>query len=81
MISEDALSVMVPVLEELMEYGPVQIRRLFEKYGVLIQEWDRARTDWLTIGSGVAARHLSVSVSDSTAPALPSDAVESATAG
>lgn len=55
-ISEDALSVLVPVLEELLEYGPVQIRRLFETYGVLIQEWDRARTDWLTIGSGVADR-------------------------
>lgn len=55
-ISEDALSVLVPVLEELMEYGPVQIRRLFEKYGVLIQEWDRARTDWLTIGNAVAPR-------------------------
>ena len=52
-ISDDALSVLVPVLEELMGYGPVQIRRLFERYGVLIQEWDRARTDWLTIGSGV----------------------------
>jgi 2-hydroxy-3-keto-5-methylthiopentenyl-1-phosphate phosphatase len=52
-ISDDALGVMVPVLEELMGYGPVQIRRLFERYGVFIQEWDRARTDWLTIGSGV----------------------------
>ena len=52
-ISDDALSVLVPVLEELMEYGPVQIRRLFERYGVLIQEWDRARTDWLTIASNV----------------------------
>ena len=58
-ISEDALSVMVPVLEELLEYGPVQIRQLFERYGVLIQEWDRARTDWLTIGDGVAARGVS----------------------
>ncbi len=76
-ISEDALSVMVPVLEELLEYGPVQIRRLFEKYGVLIQEWDRARTDWLTIGAGVAARRAS----DSSASAPPSDAGEPANAG
>ncbi len=56
-ISDDALSVLVPVLEELLEYGPVQIRRLFERYGVIIQEWDRARTDWLTIGPGVQALH------------------------
>ncbi len=54
-ISDDAISVLVPVLEELLEYGPVQIRRLFERYGVIIQEWDRARTDWLTIGPGIRA--------------------------
>jgi len=52
-ISEDALSVLVPVFEELMGFGPVQIRRQFERYGVIIQEWDRARTDWLTIGTGI----------------------------
>ncbi len=54
-ISDDALSVLVPVLEELLEYGPVQIRRLFERYGVIIQEWDRARTDWLTLNSAAHA--------------------------
>lgn len=48
-ISDDALSVLVPVLEELGDYSRAQIRRLFERHGVLIQEWDRVRTDWLTI--------------------------------
>jgi len=47
-ISDDALSVLVPVLEELLEWGPSQIRALFESYGLVIQEWDRVRTDWLT---------------------------------
>jgi hypothetical protein len=30
---------------------------VFEEQGLLIQEWDRVRTDWLTIrdGSGFAA--------------------------
>jgi phosphoserine phosphatase len=48
-ISDDALSVLVPILEEIGGYGPSQIRALFEEYGFLIQEWDRVRTDWLTI--------------------------------
>ncbi len=55
-ISDDALSVLIPILEELCGYDPSQIRLVFEEQGLLIQEWDRVRTDWLTIrdGSGVA---------------------------
>jgi phosphoserine phosphatase len=52
-ISDDALSVLVPVLEEIGGYDPSQIRLLFEEHGLLIQEWDRVRTDWLTIREGV----------------------------
>jgi HAD superfamily phosphoserine phosphatase-like hydrolase len=48
-ISDDALSVLVPVLEEIGGYDRMQIRALFEAHGLLIQEWDRVRTDWLTI--------------------------------
>jgi HAD superfamily phosphoserine phosphatase-like hydrolase len=51
-ISEDALSVLVPVMEELAGYDAVRIRRIFESRGLLIQEWDRVRTDWLTIREG-----------------------------
>jgi phosphoserine phosphatase len=48
-ISEDALSVLVPILEEIVGFGPAQIRAVFEGQGLVIQEWDRMRTDWLTI--------------------------------
>ena len=48
-LSDDALSVLVPVLEEIGGLDPGQIRSLFECHGVLIQEWDRVRTDWLMI--------------------------------
>jgi phosphoserine phosphatase len=54
-ISDDALSVLVPVLEEIGGYEPSQIRLLFEEHGLLIQEWDRVRTDWLTIREGLTA--------------------------
>ncbi|HVE78615.1 MAG TPA: haloacid dehalogenase-like hydrolase [Gemmatimonadaceae bacterium] len=53
-ISDDALSVLVPVLEEIGGYEPAQIRLLFEDHGLLIQEWDRVRTDWLTIRDGAS---------------------------
>ena len=55
-ISDDALSVLIPILEEICGYDQSQIRQVFEDQGLLIQEWDRVRTDWLTIrdGSGMA---------------------------
>src|SRR5207245_8592756 len=37
-ISDDALSVLVPILEEIVAWGPTQIRALFEGYGLVIQE-------------------------------------------
>jgi len=51
-ISDDALSVLIPILEELAGYDASQIRLVFEEQGLLIQEWDRVRTDWLTIRDG-----------------------------
>jgi 2-hydroxy-3-keto-5-methylthiopentenyl-1-phosphate phosphatase len=53
-ISDDALSVLIPVLEEICGYDQSQIRLVFEEQGLLIQEWDRVRTDWLTIREGSA---------------------------
>lgn len=54
-ISDDALSVLVPVLEEIAGWEATRIRSLFEDRGLLIQEWERVRTDWLTIRRGAAA--------------------------
>jgi phosphoserine phosphatase len=48
-VSDDALSVLVPILEEIVRYEPSHIRALFEEHGFLVQEWDKVRTDWLTI--------------------------------
>ena len=54
-ISDDALSVLIPILEEIGGYDAAQIRQVFEDQGLLIQEWDRVRTDWLTIRDGALA--------------------------
>jgi phosphoserine phosphatase len=48
-ISDDALSVLVPILEDVAGLDPAAIRAFFESQGLAIQEWDKVRTDWLTI--------------------------------
>ncbi len=48
-ISDDALSVLVPILEDVLGLDPAAIRAFFESQGLAIQEWDKVRTDWLTI--------------------------------
>lgn len=63
-LSEDALSVLVPILEEIVGWDTARIRAFFESQGLLIQEWDRVRADWLTIApnlpeSGVGTERLS----------------------
>ena len=49
-LSDDALSVAVPILEEIAGFGVDHVRALFDRTGFVIQEWDKVRTDWLTIG-------------------------------
>jgi 2-hydroxy-3-keto-5-methylthiopentenyl-1-phosphate phosphatase len=55
-LSDDALSVLVPILEDVVGFSdPLRIRSFFEGYGVEIREWDKVRTDFLTIGESPAA--------------------------
>jgi phosphoserine phosphatase len=48
-LSEDALSVLIPILEEIAGWDGVHIRALLESHGLRIQEWNKVRTDWLTL--------------------------------
>jgi 2-hydroxy-3-keto-5-methylthiopentenyl-1-phosphate phosphatase len=52
-LSDDALSVLVPILEDIADWDAARIRSLFETYGLLIQEWDKVQTDFLTIREDV----------------------------
>ncbi len=47
-LSDNALSVLVPILEEIAGWDSTAIRALFEKHGLALQEWDKIRTDSLT---------------------------------
>jgi phosphoserine phosphatase len=48
-LSDDALSVIVPVLEDICSWDSARIRAFFESQDLLIQEWSKMRTDMLTI--------------------------------
>jgi HAD superfamily phosphoserine phosphatase-like hydrolase len=48
-LSTSALAVLGPILEETVGWERARIREFFEFYGILIQEWDSVRTDWLTL--------------------------------
>ncbi len=48
-LSDDAFSVMVPILEHVLGWGAGQIRGLFESNGLTLQEWEKARTDRVTV--------------------------------
>ena len=55
-LSDDSLSVLVPILEDIVGWtDPLRIRSLFEREGLQIQEWDKIRTDILTIRPGAPA--------------------------
>lgn len=48
-VSENATSVLVPILEDIFGWEPVRIRDLLEDHGLEVQGWDKVRTDWLTL--------------------------------
>jgi HAD superfamily phosphoserine phosphatase-like hydrolase len=49
LLSSSALAVLAPILEEIAGWPRLKIRQLFESHGLLVQEWDQVRTDWLTL--------------------------------
>lgn len=48
-LSEDALTVAVPILEDALGWDSTKIRTLFETHGFALREWDKMRTDTITL--------------------------------
>jgi hypothetical protein len=48
-LSENALSALAPILEDILKWDSGRIRSWFESYRLTLHEWDRVRTDRLTI--------------------------------
>ena len=49
LLSDDALSVLVPILEDIVGWDSFRIRGFFEAHGFIVQDWDKVRTDTLTL--------------------------------
>jgi HAD superfamily phosphoserine phosphatase-like hydrolase len=47
-LSDNALSVLVPILEDILKWDSSQIREVFASYGLAMQDWDKIHTDWIT---------------------------------
>jgi len=48
-ISDNALAILVPILEDVVGWDSQTIRGVFEEKGFVIQQWDKVQTDTLTI--------------------------------
>ena len=49
-LSDNAFSIMVPILDQLLHWRAGEIRELFESYGLTLEEWEKDRTDRVKIG-------------------------------
>ena len=57
-LGDDALGFIVPILEDIFRWSAVKIRALFEERHLLIQEWAKVQTDWITISSSAESTRL-----------------------
>ena len=48
-ISDNVLSILVPILQDLLKYDEGRVRKFFEDRKHTILEWNRADTEWLDI--------------------------------
>lgn len=48
-LSDDALTVAVPILEQILGWDSLRIRAFFESHGFAVREWDKMRTDTITL--------------------------------
>ena len=53
-LSDNAVSVLVPILEDVLHWDSARIRELFTSYGLALQDWDKIRTDWLSFHRAAA---------------------------
>ena len=48
-LSDNAFSIVVPLLDQIFGWRAGRIRTLFEANGLALEEWEKARTDRVTI--------------------------------
>ena len=50
-LSDNAISVLVPILEDIVGWDSSRIHSFLESHGFVLREWEKVRTDLLTISS------------------------------
>ena len=55
-LSENAFSIMVPILDQVLRWRAGDIRNLFETYGLTLNEWEKDRTDRVKISDALSSR-------------------------
>ena len=48
-LSDNALSILAPVLEDIMGYDENKIKSFFANIGHTVSEWSKVKTDWITL--------------------------------
>ncbi len=61
-ISDDALTVAVPILEDVLAWDSARIRTLFASHGFTLRAWDKVRTDTITLCQTSSESSIAVSV-------------------
>lgn len=46
-LSDSAVSELMPILEDVLKWDSAQIRELFSTHGLALQNWDQTHTDWI----------------------------------
>jgi HAD superfamily phosphoserine phosphatase-like hydrolase len=54
-LSDDALSILIPVLEDIFNWNGARIRSFLEHHGLILQEWEKVQTDTVAIVSAATA--------------------------
>jgi predicted HAD superfamily phosphohydrolase len=48
-LSDNAFSILIPILDRILNWRSSEIRALFESYQLTVHEWEKARTDRVTL--------------------------------
>ena len=49
LLSDNALSILIPIMEDVLDGSPSRIRTFMEQQGFILQEWEKVQTDTITI--------------------------------
>jgi HAD superfamily phosphoserine phosphatase-like hydrolase len=49
LLSDNALSILIPIMEEVLGWAPSRIRTYMEQQGFILQEWEKVQTDTITL--------------------------------